>query len=253
MRLLLFAGTTEGRALAERLRGLPVEAAICVATGYGGEMLDDLSGRFAVHVGRMDAAAMRTLMKDAGYRYVVDATHPYAVAVSANIREAAAAAGVPLLRLLRRESPAGTCTYVESAAAAATAVADTTGNVLLAVGVKELSAYTAIPGYADRIYPRVLPSVESVRECADLGFRRGHIIAMQGPFSRELNLALMRQFAIAVMVTKDGGIEGGFPEKMLAAEEAGVRVIVIGRPPERQGQSLDEILAIIREKLEAEA
>ena len=253
MNVLLFAGTTEGRQLARRLLELPVHATICVATEYGGEMLDGAAGRFPVLVGRMESEAMRTLMKETECRCVVDATHPYATEVSANIREAADAAGVPRLRLVRDESGASSGIFVESTADAVGAVAGTSGNVLLATGSKDLAAYTAIPNYADRVFPRVLPSVESVRACADLGFRRDHVIAMQGPFSRELNLAIFRQYGIAVMVTKDGGAAGGFPEKMQAAGDAGVAVIVIGRPAESGGHSLDGIVERIREMTEAEA
>jgi precorrin-6x reductase len=66
---------------------------------------------------------------------------------------------------------------------------------------------------------------------------------MQGPFSTELNLAIMRQFSIKVMVTKDGGKTGGFAEKMEAAAIAGVIAVVIGRPPEPDGLTMDAILS----------
>ena len=251
MNILLFAGTTEGRELADRLLSLPVAATICVATEYGGELLRDFSGRFTVLTGRLNEEAIVSLLKKTPYDFVVDATHPYAVAVSANIRAACDAASTPRLRLLRGESLKSECLYVESAKAAAEALTTTVGNILLTTGTKELSAFTVVPEFAERMYPRILPAAESVGECATLGFKRSHIIAMQGPFSRELNLAVMRQYAIRVMVTKDGGVEGGFPEKMLAASEAEVGVVVIGRPLEKEGVGLDEIFAIIGSKLEA--
>ena len=55
---------------------------------------------------------------------------------------------------------------------------------------------------------------------------------MQGPFSREPNEAILRQYAIRYLVTKDGGSPGGFPEKAEAAEALGVKLIVIRRPHE---------------------
>ena len=245
MRLLLFAGTTEGRLLVERLRELPVGGTISVATGYGEEMLKDLPERFTVRVGRLDAGEMLSLMRSGKYRCVVDATHPYAAAASANIRDAATRAGLPCFRLLRGESLTEPHTRVESAAAAAETLAGMPGNILLATGAKELAAFRCVPEYIDRMYVRVLPMASSIDDCIALGFRRGHIIAMQGPFSRELNCAILRQFGIAVMVTKDGGVEGGFPEKMQAAADAGVHVVVIARPPDRDGKTLDEVLAAI--------
>ena len=61
---------------------------------------------------------------------------------------------------------------------------------------------------------------------------RSHIIAMQGPFSTQLNDALYAQLQIAVMVTKDSGEAGGVSEKVLPAPHRGIHVIVIRRPPE---------------------
>lgn len=249
MNLLLFAGTTEGRVLAEQLRPLPLRAVVCVATEYAAELLGGGDGRFRVRVGRMDADAMRALMLAERVDRVVDATHPYAVEASANIRAAAAAAGVAYLRLARAASPAGGAEYFDSARAAAEALAATEGNVLLATGVKELAAFAAVPGFAGRMHPRVLPTEESVRACAELGFARARITAMQGPFGRGLNAALMRHFGIRILVTKDGGAEGGFPEKILAAEDCGVRVFVIGRPREDagadEGMDMPAILAAV--------
>lgn len=245
MNILLFAGTTEGRQLVNRLRPLPVEATICVATGYGAEMLEGVPGRFAVRIGRLDAERMRSLARREGFGLVVDATHPYAVEASRNIREAAEKSGLPYLRLLREKSRCSQGLHVADAEEAAARLAELEGRVLLTTGAKDLAAYTKVPDFAERMFPRVLPTVESIRRCEELGFRRGHVIAMQGPFGRELNLALMRQFGIGILVTKDGGAAGGFLEKIGAAEDAGVLAVVLGRPPERDGMSGDAVFAAI--------
>lgn len=262
MNLLIFAGTTEGRKFAELIRSFPVRGTICVATGYGRDMLEEFSGRFEIREGRMDAETMCSFMREGDFDCVVDATHPYAVAVSKNIRNASEAVQVRHIRLVRaageengewRNDADVEVVSVGSASAAAKILDGTGGNVLLTTGSKDLAAFTVIAEFADRLYPRVLPVEDSVRECARLGFRRGHIIAMQGPFSRELNLALMRQFSIAVLVTKDSGVEGGFPEKILAARDAGVRVVVIGRPEREGGLSLGEAVEFVRSYSEAKA
>ena len=69
---------------------------------------------------------------------------------------------------------------------------------------------------------------------------------MQGPFGKELNIALMHQFAIRWLVTKDGGNPGGFAEKLEAARVCGVRSIVIRRPAD-QGESYEAILDFCKE------
>ena len=65
---------------------------------------------------------------------------------------------------------------------------------------------------------------------------------MQGPFSRELNVALLREFGIGVLVTKASGVAGGFWEKVEAARECGVELVVIHRPVnEEEGCSLEQV------------
>ena len=82
------------------------------------------------------------------------------------------------------------------------------GNVLITTGSKELKEYTEVPGYRERFYVRVLPTQESIDACVNLGFPERHLIAMHGPFTKELNVALMRQFHVRTLVTKDGGAIG---------------------------------------------
>ena len=71
-----------------------------------------------------------------------------------------------------------------------------------------------------------------VEACQKLGFEGNHLIAMQGPFSCQLNKALIEQFHIRYLVTKDGGAAGGFAEKVQAAAETGVQLVVLRRPEE---------------------
>ena len=82
------------------------------------------------------------------------------------------------------------------------------GNVLLTTGSKELHHF-AVPGLIDRCCPRVLPMLDSLQRCLSLGFPPAHILCMQGPFSRELNAAILRQYDIKTLVTKDTGTYGG--------------------------------------------
>ena len=94
----------------------------------------------------------------------------------------------------------------------------------------------------ERLYPRVLPVVESILACQQAGIPTRNIIALHGPFSRDLNRAMLEQYQIRYLVTKDGGRAGGFEEKAAAAREAGAELVVIGRPAET-GYTLEEILS----------
>ena len=244
MRIVLFGGTTEGRTLSRELAALGAAVTVCVATAYGREEQGQAPG-ITVHTGPLDVEGMAAVLR--GAALCVDATHPYAVEATANVRSAAARTGTPYRRLLR---PSGTpppgSTAVDSAEETAAYLARTEGNVLLATGAKELPAFSKLPGA--RLYPRVLPVKESLTACEAAGIPKRNIIAMQGPFSKELNLALLRQFDIRFLVTKDGGAAGGFDEKAAAANEAGVKLLVIRRPAE-EGGSYDDILQYCKELL----
>lgn len=245
MRAVLFSGTTEGRRLSAALAELGAAVTVCVATEYGREEQGELPG-VRVHTGRLDTAGMEALLR--GSDLCIDATHPYATAVTANIRAAAKAAKVPYRRLLRRPSelPEGSITAADARETAAR-LQETEGNVLLATGAKELSAFAPLGG--GRLYPRVLPLRESLEACEAAGIPHRNIIAMQGPFSLELNLALIRQFGIRYLVTKDGGAAGGFTEKAEAARQAGAVLVVIRRPAD-SGEDYETILEDCRRLLQ---
>ena len=127
----------------------------------------------------------------------------------------------------------------ESVRAAAEFLRTTEGNILITTGSKELKEYTKIGNYQERCFARVLSTKAAVEESVRLGFEGKHLIAMQGPFSEELNVAMMRSVHAKWMVTKESGKAGGFGEKVSAAKKAGVGLVVIGRPAE-DGISLED-------------
>lgn len=236
MKIVIYGGTTEGRVLSRALARMGAEVAVCVATPYGAEEQGETPG-VTVLTGRRSEAEKQAILQ--GAALCVDATHPYATGVTKSVQAACAAAEIPYRRLLRAESEAPGAVTADSAAEAAAYLAGTEGNVLLTTGAKELPAFAGLE--KSRLYPRVLPSRESLAACEAAGIPHRNIIAMQGPFSAELNAALMRQFAIRFVVTKDGGAAGGFPEKAQAARETGATLIVLRRPAET-GASMEEII-----------
>lgn len=239
MSILLFGGTAEGHSLARRLAQAGLAVTCSVATAYGEAVLEPTPG-LTVHVGRMDADQMAAEMAQ-GYTCVVDATHPYADRVSENIRRAAETAGLPYYRLLRPREAAEGVLWADSPADAARMLADLPGNVLLTTGSKDLKTFTQVPDYRDRLYVRVLPSLESLSAALDLGYPAAHILCMQGPFPEKLNAALLEAVDAKILVTKDTGKAGGFPEKAAAARSVGARLLVIRRPTQETGYTLDAL------------
>lgn len=244
MKLVIFSGTTEGREFSRAAAALGAAVTVCVATDLGAEEQGSTPG-VTVHAGRLDADEMAALLRDAAL--CVDATHPYATEATHNIRAAAGMAGVEYHRLLRRASelPAGSV-VLPGAGEAAAYLADKAGRILLTTGAKELPAFAALD--PARLYPRVLPTLAGITACEAAGVPHRNIIAMQGPFTLGLNVALMRQFEIDYLVTKDGGAQGGFAEKAEAAAQCGAQLIVLRRPDE-QGETAETILQRCRELL----
>lgn len=258
-RIILFAGTTEGRELAEYLSRQQVKSTVCTATEYGGQLIGNDAYR-TVRAGRMDESGMRALIKEhldahpcreAGGVYVVDATHPYAAEVSRNIRAACEACAASYIRLLRasEEAQGERVKTVASVQEAVEFLAGTAGNILVTTGSKELEKFTALPNYEERVFARVLSSPEVAAMCDKLGFRGKHLICMQGPFSEELNTAMLRQFDAKWLVTKESGKEGGFAMKIAAAKKADAGVVLIGRPVKEEGMSPLTVRAYLMEKL----
>ena len=240
--ICLFAGTSEGRRLVEALQGTSVKVYVCVATEYGETLLPKESN-IVVHTGRFNKEQMMELFAKEQFSCIVDATHPFAVNVTENIRWASKQCGIEYIRLLRNlDEQSSHSVYVESIAHAAAFLQKTEGNILVTTGSKELMPYTEIPNYQERIYARVLPMQSSLLSCENAGLQPSHIIAMQGPFSREINRALLQMTHAKYLVTKDSGENGGFPEKIYAAEAEGVTAVIIGRPREDQGMEYSEVI-----------
>ena len=244
-KICVFAGTTEGREVVEFLASQPVAVTACVATEYGETLLPHAE-KINVSAKRLTSEEMEDLFRRESFDLVLDATHPYASVVTENIAESCAATKTEYLRLLRDDAgDKNQGVYVEDIAGAVDYLSGTEGPILLTTGSKELARFTALPDFADRVYARVLPMADSLRLCQEAGLQPSHILAMQGPFSKELNIAMLNTLGARYLVTKSSGKAGGFEEKLDAAQAAGAVAVIIGRPRQRSGVSLEEALAIL--------
>lgn len=254
MKIIIFSGTTEGRILSDRLTKDCMPHIVSVASEYGKEMMDE--NAFAeIHVGRMDANEIIGFLTEREFSeedMVIDATHPFATEVTSNIKVAVESFGVSLIRVIREEEkelPKDAEKYLDITDCA-NSLDKTEGNILLTTGSKELGQYckSVSTETKKRTYVRVLPSIDSLKLCEMEGIESDHIIAMHGPFGEELNEAILRQYDIKHLVTKESGAAGGFAEKMSAAVSAGAVLHVIERPYIEEGVSVDEAYKIITGK-----
>jgi len=231
--ILLLGGTSEAAVIAAALAAAGIRVLVSTATDLTSSVSE--SALVSVRAGVLDEGGLHALIVAAGARAVVDATHPYAAAVTGNARTAAARAGVPCLRYLR--APAARAQIGVTAVSdheEAARVAFSRGRpVLLTIGTRHLAPYlreakrTSVP-----VAARVLPAAASVKACEDAGLPAGHIIPARGPFSVMQTVEVIRRFGSGVLVTKDGGAAGGVPEKLEAARREACTVVLITRPVE---------------------
>ena len=244
-KLCVFAGTTEGREIAEFLAEQSADVTVCVATEYGETLLPQGEG-LRISARTLPREEMAELFRRERFDLVIDATHPYAKRITESIAATCAGTDTEYLRLLRPDTAAPeNAVFVEDAAGAAEYLDRVDGNILLTTGSRELQAFASVRDFASRLYARVLPMEDSLRACREAGLPPAHILAMQGPFSRELNAAMLRSIGAAYLVTKASGSAGGFEEKIAAAAETGAVPVIIGRPPQREGLSAAETVELL--------
>ena len=241
-KICIFAGTTEGRKLALLLSGA-ADVTACVATEYGQIMLDGIKG-IKIHSGRMDRHGMTSFFRTECFNLVIDATHPYAEAATENISCAAAESGIPFMRILREDDISiPEAVYVGSAAEAKDYLAQHNGNIFITAGAKELKEFTGLD--MTRVWARVLPAASSLEACKMARIPVSHIIAAQGPFTEEINLAQLKMIGAKYLVTKSSGTSGGFEAKIKAASKCKAVPIIIGQPAQVSGLTLDQAVSLL--------
>jgi len=239
IRVVIFGGTTEGRKLCEVCVEYAISILYCVATTDGARPVETLQNVDA-RIGRLGTAEMATLLDERKPALVIDATHPYAEEAGRNIAEACQRADIPLLRVARESVEEQNCIYFSGTDDLLAWLEQEPGNVFVTTGSSHAGALSRLPDYRNRVWMRVLPSIDSLRICLDLGYRPERLICMQGPFSEELNRAMFGAANARILVTKDSGAAGGFPEKVRAAGSLGMLTAVLSKPKEPDGVSLDE-------------
>jgi precorrin-6A/cobalt-precorrin-6A reductase len=225
--VLILGGTTEARRLAADLAARP---GIRVTTSLAGRVARPGAVAGALRIGGFGGAQgladwLRTHRVDA----LVDATHPFAEAITAHAAHAAAATAVPTVVLRRpgwRPGPADRWYDVASLAGAAEALPGLGRRVFLSTGRLGLAAFAHLTDLhfvvrsVDPPEPPMPPDTE--------------LVLARGPFTVADETQLLRTHRIQVLVTKDSG-GGATAAKLTAARELGLPVVVVRRPPLPRG------------------
>jgi precorrin-6A/cobalt-precorrin-6A reductase len=212
-KILVLAGTTEARLLANRLVNVGHE----VVSSFAGVTENPLLPEGQVRLGGFGGVeGLRQYLADENIEVLVDATHPFAAIISAN----AAEAWPDVLRLERPPWQALSKDHWID-------VADNEGavkalpigaRVMLTIGRKEVSAFAALSGLARMIEPPA--------ELLPAGWQ---LLLDRPPFTLDSEMALMKLHTITHLVTKNaGGRETA--AKLEAARNLGLPVVMIARP-----------------------
>lgn len=225
--ILLLGGTSETVAIAEAL--VPQGHEVLLSTATTMPLRGQIPEGVRVRNGMLDEQGLANLIQDEKITTVVDATHPYAVAVSQNAWKACQALGI---RYVAFERPCAIDNPVHGVSThqAAAELAFSFGKpVLLAIGVRNLAPYVAeARKHAIAMRARVLNHPDSVTACHDTGLSDSEILCADGPFTVEENIKHLQSFG--VIVTKDSGEAGGVDTKLEAARQSGCEVVVVERP-----------------------
>jgi precorrin-6A/cobalt-precorrin-6A reductase len=222
----LIGGTSNATEICERLIATGVSVIVTVTTDFG-RQLSELPG-IQVIKAMLSIQEMEQLILRNNIDFIIDASHPFATEVSTNAMLAAKTMGVLYLRFERGNIRFESAIYVNSYEEAVAYLAEKPGNILLTTGSRFVAKF--IPLGAERLFARVLSTSDSVALCEQAGLNPVNIIAMCGVGSVALNLALLKEFDIRFLITKESGAEGGLQEKIEAAKLVNAEVIIIQRP-----------------------
>ncbi len=230
--ILLLAGTYEGRRMFALLKreGWPVIAS--TVSSYGADLITADTDEEIVW-GELDKAGLIALVKAKDVSVLIDATHPFASRISKLAMQAAEELQIDYLRLERKiieipKHPLVTrikqLEEIEEHIEDRQVVFSTLGSKALPILLPMVKRKKA------RLIVRVLPTAEVIGKCEQLGLNARQIVALKGPFSKDLNQQLFMYYQAGLILSKESGVAGGLDTKIEAALELDLPILVLGLP-----------------------
>lgn len=248
--IALFSGTSEGRKIIKELDKNNLRTLVFTATGYGSTLVSK-SKNISINSGTLSKEQIRKVFKEREIKKIWDATHPYAENISKNLIDLSKDMKIPYFRYERRgysvkknENTEVFKNYDEIIKY----LNKTRGNIMLTIGSRNLKRF-AFKIKVDRLYPRILPLPNLIQDALDLDISLKNIVGMQGPFTIEVNKALIKSFNIKYIVTKNSGREGGIKEKIEASVEEGIKIIILDKPKvdyPNKYENIEKIIELIK-------
>ncbi len=231
--IFIASGTQDGRGLVQYLLDCEYKVMASVVTNYGKDLLPKHEN-LIINDHKLDEQAMSECLKQHKIRVFVDATHPYAANVSQIAMNVCKSLDIPYIRYERAVTPLPDYEklhLVKTYEEASELCMQLGENIFLTTGSNRLELFAnAARKYKKHIIARVLPTVASLEICEKAGVLPRDIVAVQGPFSESLNIALYEKYNSNVVVMKNSGTLGGTETKLTAAIKLNLDIVIIDRP-----------------------
>lgn len=236
MKIFLLGGTKDSTNIIEHIKENYDSYILTTTTTEYGAKLAREGGSDDTIARPIPKDEIKEMILNEKFDILIDATHPFAKHITQTSTSIAKELKLPYIRFERPTTnleniDTSHIHYVDSFDEAGKLIENefTEGNVLHFAGANtmgDILKYVSV----DRFYPRILKVESSIEKCKSLNVDPNHIIPMKGAASLEENIELIERYDASVMITKESGEIGGVIEKIEAANEKDVAVIMIQRP-----------------------
>ena len=224
----VIGGTKDSRDFLEKYVEYSNDIIVSTATEYGAKLIENLPVKTSSS--KMDKVAMLEFVDKNDITRVADTSHPYAFEVSKNAMEVADEKGIEYFRFEREtlDILPKKHSHFETIEELIKHIENLEGNILVTLGSNNVPHFKDLKNLSN-IYFRILPKWDMVKRCEDNNILPKNIIAMQGPFSENMNIAMMEQLNIKYLLTKKAGDTGGEREKVSACDKCDVEIIYLDK------------------------
>ena len=241
--IIVLSGTLEGREINSLLALKGYEVQSVTAVNHGSHIIVHNASMEVVeeHHGK---GVLEKVIDNQAVRMVIDTSHPSLEGISRLAKELCRKNNIKYIRFVRAEvdlpeSPLLFPVYTwEGAVQKAAKLGNT---IFLTTGSYNLEVFLQHPDIVGkRVVVRVLPDYRVIERVQALGIVPKDIVAMQGPFSKDMNRVTFKMYNTSVIVTKDSGKAGGTDSKISAALSLNIPVVIIRRP-KLKDQEIDTV------------
>lgn len=222
----VIGGTKDSRDFLEKYVKINNDIIVSTSTEYGVKLIENLNVKTSSR--KMDKTEMIEFISKNNITKIIDTSHPYAFIVSQNAMDVAEEKNIEYFRFEREEVNILPKKYskFEDIESLISYIENLEGNILVTLGSNNVPFFKDLKNL-ENIYFRILSKWDMVKKCQDNNILPKNIIAMQGPFTEEMNSAMLTQYNIKYLLTKKAGATGGEKEKINACDKNDVEIIYL--------------------------